>query len=125
MTGSPPSLPQLTMATTLDRVALAMREIGTMVAEVESCILDDIMSTSTDKTVPPTVQHLDHALQMVDEVAHLLHRLALSQRPDATTNLTEAIFPVGLERLHQLIAFGTLEEKETQHAAGTDGISLF
>ena len=113
------------MATTLDRVALAMREIGTMVAEVESCILDDIMSTSTDKTVPPTVQHLDHALQMVDEVAHLLHRLALSQRPDATTNLTEAIFPVGLERLHQLIAFGTLEEKETQHAAGTDGISLF
>ena len=113
------------MATTLDRVALAMREIGTMVAEVESCILDDIMATSTGKTVPPTVQHLDHALQMIDEVAHLLHRLALNQRPDATTNLTETIFPIGLERLHHLIAFGTTEEKELRHADGPNDISLF
>ena len=125
MTISPASPPQLTMATTLDRVALAMREIGTMVAEVEGCILDDIMATSTEKSVPSTVQHLDHALQLIDEVAHLLHRLALSQRPDASANLTEAIFPIGLERLHHLIAFGTLEEKELSPASGPDDISLF
>lgn len=125
MTAEPSSPPNLSLATTLDRVALALGDLGKIIIEVETCILDEIVPGGASKPVPPTVQQLDLALQMTDELAQLIRRLALSQTADAAKTELDTILPIGLERLRNLIAFGTRQEEDPPEQTDRDQISLF
>ena len=75
--------------------------------------------------MPPTVQQLDHVLQMIDELAQLIRRLAQSQETETAKTNLEIILPIGLERLRNLIAFGTSEDEEGPPRIATHQILLF
>lgn len=120
-----PSPPELNLATTLDRVALAILDVGAMIADVETCILDDIVPEGGTKAVPATVQQLDHALQIIGELSQLVQRLAEAQRVDDGSSFHDTVFPINLERLRHLIAFGITHEPDQQRQAVSEMISLF
>ena len=125
MTAELPSPPNLSLATTLDRVAFALDDLGKIISEVETCILDEIAPARAPKPVPPTIQQLDLALQMTDELARLIRRLARSETTHAAQTELATVLPIGLEKLRNLIAFGTRQEENLTEQTGHEQISLF
>lgn len=125
MIQEPAPVSQLQLSTTLSHVALALQSLGEMILEVETSILENVGKSAPLETAPVSIQKLDHALQMVDELGLLMQRLSLCQQPDAKCPFDQVISPIRLEGLQNLIAHGGSQE-QILPPKGADGhVSLF
>ncbi|MBE0414248.1 hypothetical protein, partial [Yoonia sp.] len=110
----------------LGRVALALEDLGQMIVEVETIILDDLQAERPDDLVRLPIQHLDHALQTIAELGQLMQRLSEQEMQIDQFSLTDMISPIRLERLRHLLANGRLTDERQSHKSVNSGhVSLF
>lgn len=118
--------PQLHVSTLLARLTSAMHNLHHMVCEVEASILDGVKANGPQAAVPASIQQLDHVLQIIDELAQLMHRLSEHRMHENQLSIADVIAPVRLETLRNLLAqeqTGKEDNKSQLHDAGH--VSLF
>lgn len=125
MTAAPTPGLHLDLSTTLERVALAMQILANMIVEVETNILENIQETGQNAPVPLSVQKLDHALQMIDEIGLLMQRLSGGQLSKAQCDFDQMITPIRLEGLLNLIVHGEAQTEQVVPTGKTGHVSLF
>lgn len=125
MNATPECPPKIDLPTTLDRVGMAMQDLGKMITAVEANILDGFQTNGSEITVPPHIQRLDLALQMIEELSKLMQRLSNHPLPEVRFSADSMITPIRLERLRNLIATGKPEEDAPRKPVHTGHVSLF
>jgi len=88
----------------LQKMSMAMLELNRTTSDLEDALLStELEEGQNGKRSVAHLQKLDMILQMSDELAHLLSRLA-DQAPDHDdVAILDLIAPIRLERLHQIL----------------------
>lgn len=104
MTTAKQQLSTESLPAVIGRTGIALRQIGMMVAELETSLIDAGFETDGRAIDRSSMQQIDLVLQSVEELACLLERLEAQLQPGTTVSHELILAPVRLEWLRHLLA---------------------
>ncbi|WP_108384463.1 hypothetical protein [Yoonia sediminilitoris] len=106
----------------MDRITVACRQIGLMVAEIENSVIDANQVVDRSEIPRQTLQKIDLVIQSIEELACIFERARSGEVSFREVDLDAVISPGRLEWLRTLVSEGVIVDSI---ARGNDDISLF
>ncbi len=109
----------------LRNVSRAMRDLGEVVSQLETSVLEANSDIQGRRIDPISMQQFDLVIQSVDEIGLLLDRMSTETDVNAQIDYGRVIAPTRLEKLRDLVGGSDANEAHRLLPHDASGVSLF